>query len=97
MNYIYFILDSCTATNPSEGTVDDTAPAHGATITYSCTAGYSLSGTATRICTAGVLSGTAPTCNGGILENNYTVWKDSLHVLVMKREMIPNYKIIFFK
>ena len=72
----YFLLDPCTATNPSEGTVSETAPAHGATITYSCTTtGYSLSGTATRTCTAGTLSGTAPTCQGGILANNYTVGK----------------------
>ncbi len=54
---------SCSATAPTNGSVDATTTTYGLTVTYSCDAGYTLSGTATRTCNAdGTLSDVAPTC-----------------------------------
>ena len=51
------------ATAPANGTVSSASATFGNTITYSCNAGYTLTGMATRSCQAsGTFSGTAPTC-----------------------------------
>ena len=62
---IYF-LAACTAAAPTDGTADNTTPAHGATVTYGCNPGYTLAGPSTLTCSAGALSGTEPTCAGSM-------------------------------
>lgn len=49
-------------TNPTNGTVSAPSTTMGATATYSCNQGFSLSGSATRTCGASGWTGSAPTC-----------------------------------
>jgi hypothetical protein len=62
-----------TLANPTNGTVSAPATTYGSTATYSCAAGYNMSGSATRTCQdTATWSGTAPTCvivNCGALTN----------------------------
>ena len=57
-------VDCGTLINPQNGQVTLTATTFMSTATYSCNAGYNLSGSATRTCEAsGTWSDTAPTCD----------------------------------
>ncbi|HET7538646.1 MAG TPA: hypothetical protein VFK05_02205 [Polyangiaceae bacterium] len=58
------VIANCPAlASPTGGTVDAPTLTFGATATYSCNAGYTISGMATRTCQPdGTWSGTAPTC-----------------------------------
>jgi formylglycine-generating enzyme required for sulfatase activity len=57
-------VDCGTLSAPSNGTVNTpSGTGRGATATYSCSSGYTLSGTSTRTCgDTGTWAGTAPTC-----------------------------------
>ena len=66
-----------TLPNPANGQVNTTGTTFGQTATYSCNTGYNLVGDSTRTCQAtGVWSGSAPTCQGMLLMQNfsYQVW-----------------------
>ena len=63
----------------------------GATVTYTCNTGYTLSGNSMRTCQAsGAWSGTAPTCNGeymwqSLVELNIILLCNSIASLRSKR------------
>ncbi|MBI5498035.1 MAG: choice-of-anchor D domain-containing protein [Deltaproteobacteria bacterium] len=56
-------VDCGSLTSPTNGTVSAPTTTYGSTATYSCNAGYPISGSSTRTCgTGGFWSGTAPSC-----------------------------------
>ena len=55
--------------DPENGAVSTTGTGVGDTATYTCISGYELSGSDTRVCGSdGEWSGSAPTCEGMILQ-----------------------------
>jgi len=61
------IVDCGALTAPANGTVNAPTTTFGATATYSCNGGFTLSGPATRTCQAdGTWSGSVPTCQGSV-------------------------------
>ena len=78
-NYLHLILtavDCSNLTDPANGSVNHTAGTGlGHTATYSCNTGYNLVGESTRTCQAtGNWSGSAPTCQGVLLEGDVTLF-----------------------
>ena len=69
-------VDCGTLTDPANGSVNHTAGTSlGLTATYSCDTGYNLVGDSTRTCqAAGVWSGSEPTCQGVLLEDDDTLF-----------------------
>ena len=64
LNFLFAAVDCGNLTNPLNGQVTLTTTTFMSTATYSCNAGYNLSGNATRTCEAsGTWSDTAPTCD----------------------------------
>jgi hypothetical protein len=68
-------------TNPTNGSVSAPSTTYGSTATYSCSASFGLSGSATRTCQAsGSWSGTAPmclstaNCNFKVLSDTLALW-----------------------
>ena len=77
--YVFLILtdvDCGTLTDPDNGQVDHTVGTSlGQTATYSCNTGYNLVGNSTRTCqVTGNWSGSAPTCQGMLLEGDVTLF-----------------------
>ena len=72
LTFIYLCISSAICedlTDPTSGTVsiNDTSRLPGTLATYTCNAGYLLSGAPQRICQdSGMWSGAAPVCNRGI-------------------------------
>ena len=79
LHYVFLILtavDCGNLTHPANGSVNHTAGTTlGQTATYSCNTGYNLVGDSTRTCQAiGNWSGSAPTCQGVLLEGDDTLF-----------------------
>ena len=77
---MYFLIltavDCGSLTDPDNGQVDHTAGTTlGQTATYRCNTGYNLVGESTHTCQAtGEWSGSAPTCQGMLLEGDDTLF-----------------------
>ena len=76
LHLILTAVDCGNLTDPGNGSVNHTAGTGlGQTATYSCNTGYNLVGDSTRTCQAtGNWSGSAPTCQGVLLEGDDTLF-----------------------
>ena len=76
LHLILTAVDCGNLTDPANGSVNHTAGTSlGQTATYSCNTGYNLVGDSTRTCQAtGNWSGSAPTCQGVLLEGDDTLF-----------------------
>ena len=76
MYFLIFTVDCGSLTDPANGQVTHTAGTSlGQTATYSCNTGYNPVGDSTRTCQAtGNWSGSAPTCQGMLLEGDDTLF-----------------------
>ena len=86
-------VDCGNLTDPANGSVNHTAgTTFGQTATYSCDTGYNLVGDSTRTCQAtGNWSGSAPTCQGMLLEADVT-----LFMCICTQKHIFSVKTVFF-
>ena len=72
-NCFFFLASSCRDPGtPLNGHKSSTNYNHGSTITFSCKAGFSLQGSASRTCSRGQWSGTRAECKG----TNYKALKE---------------------